>query len=148
MGVLLEEVKIRTLNGPFYFCFHTEHLFLYNNNEVSYMAIRDRGKKKWQFAFGMPELIKAQRDLWTDQERIIKPIIDEYEKEEFDQRICYAMEYNLSVKITTWSNGFTSNITGRIHYVDPISYQLRIELLGGEFQQIDFEDVIGVSVID
>jgi len=112
------------------------------------MAIRDRDKKKWQFAFGMPELIKAQRDLWTDQERIIKPIIDEYEKEEFDQRICYAMEYNLSVKITTWSNGFTSNITGRIHYVDPISYQLRIKLLGGEFQQIDFEDVIGVSVID
>ncbi|MEH7356264.1 YolD-like family protein [Neobacillus drentensis] len=107
------------------------------------MAIRDRDKKKWQFAFGMPELIKAQRDLWTDQERIIKPIIDEYEKEEFDQRICYAMEYNLSVKITTWSNGFTSNMTGRIHYVDPISYQLRIELLGGEFQQIDFEDVIG-----
>jgi hypothetical protein len=42
----------------------------------------------------MPELIKAQRDLWTDQQRIIRPIIDEYEKEEFDQRICYAMEYN------------------------------------------------------
>jgi YolD-like protein len=59
------------------------------------MAIRDRGKKKWQFDFGMPELIKAQRDLWTDQERIIKPMTDEYEKEEFDQRIWYAMEYNL-----------------------------------------------------
>jgi hypothetical protein len=35
------------------------------------MGIRDRGKKKWQFAFGMPELIKAQRGLWNDQERII-----------------------------------------------------------------------------
>lgn len=58
------------------------------------MALRDRGKKKWQFPFGMPELIKAQRDHWRDQERIIKSIIDEYEKEEFDQRICYAMEYN------------------------------------------------------
>ncbi|MBT2699164.1 YolD-like family protein [Bacillus sp. ISL-40] len=112
------------------------------------MAIRDRGKKKWQFAFGMPELIKAQRELWTDQERIIKPMIDEYEKEEFDQRICYAMEYNLSIKITIWSNGFTSDITGRIHNVDPISYQLRIELLGGEFRRINFEDVIGVSVVD
>ncbi|PGY07605.1 YolD-like protein [Bacillus sp. OV166] len=112
------------------------------------MAIRDRGKKKWQFAFGMPELIKAQRDLWTDQERIIKPMIDEYEKEEFDRRICYAMEYNLSIKITIWSNGFTSDITGRIHNVDPISYQLRIELLGGEFRRINFEDVIGVSVVD
>ncbi|MEH7378574.1 YolD-like family protein [Neobacillus drentensis] len=112
------------------------------------MAIRDRGKKKWQFAFGMPELIKAQRDLWTDQDRIIKPMIDEYEKEEFDRRICYAMEYNLSIKITIWSNGFTSDITGRIQNVDPISYQLRIELLGGEFRRINFEDVIRMSVVD
>jgi len=110
------------------------------------MSIRDRGKKKWQFAFGMPELIKAQRDLWTDQDRTIKPIVDEYEKEKFDQRIYYAMEYNLSVKITIWSNGFTSDIFGHIHYVDPISFQLQIELKEGEFRSIDFMDVIGVSV--
>jgi hypothetical protein len=112
------------------------------------MALRDRGKKKWQFAFGMPVLIKAQLDLWTDQERIVKPIIDSYEKDEFDQRICYAMEFKRSVKLTIWFNGFTSYITGYINYVDPISNQLRIELLGGEFRRIDFEDVIGVSVID
>jgi hypothetical protein len=96
----------------------------------------------------MPELIKAQRDLWSDQERIIKPNIDENEKEEFDQRIYYALKYNLSVKITIWSNGFTSDITGRIQSVDPISYYLRIEHLGGEFRRINFEDVIGVLVID
>lgn len=85
------------------------------------MAIRDRGKKKWQFAFGMPEIIKAQRDLWIDQKRIIKPTIDEYEKDEFDQRICYAMEYNMPVKITVWSNGFTNEITGRISsYLTPV----------------------------
>lgn len=115
---------------------------------MSFVAIHDRGKKKWQFAFGMPELIKTQRDLWRDQGRTIKPIIDDYEKEEFDQRICYAMEFNLTVKITIWSNGFTSEINGRIHYVDPISNHLRIELQGGKFQLIEFEDVIGVSVVD
>jgi hypothetical protein len=110
------------------------------------MAIRDRGKQKWHFAFGMPELIKAQRDLWIDQERMKKPIIDEYEKGEFDQRICYAMEYNLPVKVTIWSVGFTSNITGCIHYLDPISHQLEIELQEGEFRRIDFGDVIELSV--
>jgi hypothetical protein len=112
------------------------------------MGIRDRGKKKWQFAFGQPELIKAQQNLWMDQARIIKPIIDEYEKEEIDLRICYAIEYNLSVKIMIWSNGFISNITGRIHYVDSISHWLLIELQDGEFQRIDFEEVIGVVVVD
>jgi hypothetical protein len=95
----------------------------------------------------MPELIKAQQDLWIDQERLIKPIIDENQKEEFDLCFCYAMEYSLSVKMMIWSNGFTSNIIGRIHYVDPLSHQLRIELQGGEIRRIDFEDVIGVSVV-
>jgi len=93
------------------------------------MSIRDRGKKKWQFAFGMPELIKAQQDLWADQDRTIKPIVDEYEKEEFDQRIRFAMEYNLSVKIKIWLNGYKSNFIGRIHYVDPrILYHTSYEL--------------------
>lgn len=112
------------------------------------MAIRDRGILKWQFAFGLPELIKAQRDLWNDQERMKKPIIDECEKEEFDQCICYAMEYNLSVKITIWTDSFTTDITGRIHYLNPILHQLHIELQEDEFRRIDFNDVIQVSVID
>jgi hypothetical protein len=112
------------------------------------MSIRDRGKKKWQFAFGMPELIMAQGDLWTDQERIKKPIIDENEKEEFDLRICFAMESNLLVKITIWSNGFIFEIIGHIQYIDPISKKLQIELKEGEFCCYDFEDVIGVSVFD
>ncbi|WP_263297761.1 hypothetical protein [Neobacillus bataviensis] len=42
------------------------------------MAIRDRGIQKWQFAYGMPELIKTQRDMWRDTERMSKPIIDEH----------------------------------------------------------------------
>ncbi|MDQ6600744.1 hypothetical protein [Bacillus salipaludis] len=73
-------------------------MFVYNDTEeMTDMAIRDRGMKKWQFAFGHPELIKGQRDLGRDQERIAKPIVDAYELEEFDSRIAYAMEINLAV---------------------------------------------------
>ena len=53
------------------------------------MAIRDLCKKKWQFAFGMPELIKEQRDVWID---------------DFVQRICYAMECRLAIKKTLSNN--------------------------------------------
>ncbi|MED1469276.1 YolD-like family protein [Bacillus salipaludis] len=112
------------------------------------MAIHDRGMKKWQFAFGHPELIKGQRDLWRDQERLAKPIVDPYELEEFDQRIVYAMEYNLSVIIAIWSDGFTSDIKGWVHYVDPLTHQLRIEAEDGLFHRITFEDVVAVVVVD
>jgi hypothetical protein len=112
------------------------------------MVIRDRGKIKWQPASFMPLGFEMTRAMFKDQERQPKPLIDEYEKEDFDQRIAYAMEYNIAVKLTVWSDGFTAYITGRIHYVDPITHLLRIEVKPGEFERVAFEDVVGAAVID
>ncbi|MBT2696667.1 YolD-like family protein [Bacillus sp. ISL-40] len=112
------------------------------------MAIRDRGKIKWQPASFMPLGFEMTRAMYKDQERIVKPIIDDYEAEEFDRRICYAMEYNLKAKFSVWDEGFTADIIGRIHYIDPITHQLRIEVKPREFEQVEFKDVVGVVVVD
>jgi hypothetical protein len=112
------------------------------------MAIRDRGIVKWQAAFQLPELVKGQCDIWRDTERIEKPILDEDQSEEFDQRIAYAMELNYSVEVSVWSDGFMANITGRIHFVDPITKQLRIEVRTGKFERVAFEDVVEMVVVD
>jgi hypothetical protein len=112
------------------------------------MAIRDRGKKKWQPASFMPLGFEMTRAMFKDQERKLKPLLDEYEKEEFDRSIAYAMEYNLPVKIRVWSDGFTETITGPIHYVDPITCQLRIEVKSNDFERIALEDVVGVMVVE
>jgi hypothetical protein len=111
------------------------------------MAIRDRGKIKWAAAFLQPEQAKMQRDFWQDTERRTKPIIDEHEAEEFDLRIIYSMEYNHSVKLTVWVDGFTHEVTGRIHYVAPISNEIRIEVKPGKFERVPFDSIIGVKVI-
>jgi hypothetical protein len=58
------------------------------------------------------------------------------------------MEFNYSVKLTVWADGLTSDIIGSIHYVVPITHQLRIEVKPGEFERISFEDVIGLTVLD
>ncbi|MFF2450818.1 YolD-like family protein [Neobacillus sp. NPDC058068] len=112
------------------------------------MAIRDRGKIKWAAAYLQPEQAKMQRDFWLDTERIRMPIIDEHEREEFDLRIIYSMEYNHSVKLKVWNDGFTHNINGRVHYVDPITHELRIEVKPGEFERVVFASVVGVKVVD
>lgn len=112
------------------------------------MAIRDRGKIKWAAAFLQPEQAKMQRDFWIDTERIRKPIIDEQEAEEFDLRIIYSMEYNHLVKLTVWEEGFTRDIYGRVHSVDPITHELRIEVKPGEFERVVFDSVVGVKVVD
>jgi hypothetical protein len=132
----------------FSFYLHTEHLFVYNVTEVINMAIRDRGKIKWAAAYLQPEQKKMRRDFWLDTERIKKPLIDEQQTEEFDLRIIYSMEYNHYVKLTVWNDGFTRDIDGRVHYVDPITHELRIELKPGEFERVAFDSVVGVKVVD
>lgn len=116
--------------------------------EMIDLVIRDRGKMKWQGAFFMPEQVKAHQELWRDTQRQIKPIIDEYEKEVFDQQIGYAMEYSLPLKFTIWGDGFTEVITGKVHYVDPITHQLRIETKPGEFERVAYDNVVGVAIGD
>lgn len=111
------------------------------------MALRDRGITKWQAAFQLPELAKAQRNLWHDTERNSKPIIDEQEAEEYDLRIAYAMEFGHAVKVTIWHDGFTQDTIGRVHYVDPLTKELRIEVGIGEFERVPFDSVVGVKVI-
>lgn len=110
------------------------------------MTIRDRGKLKWQPASFLPLAFEMQRDIFKDQERQPKPILDENQTEEFDLRISYAAEYNYAVKLTVWHDGFTSDKTGHIHYVDPITHELRFEVKPGEFERVAFDRVVGVKV--
>lgn len=112
------------------------------------MAIRDRGKIKWRPASFTPLGFEMSRAMSKDQERKPRPLIDEYEKEDFDQRIAYAMEYNFPLKLSVWSDGFTAEMTGRIHYVHPITHLLSIEVKPGEFKQIAYQDVVGLVVVD
>jgi hypothetical protein len=127
-------------------------MFVYNSiitlKEMTVMAIRDRGVKKWQGAFFMPEQAKMHREVWRDDQRQAKPVLDDYQTEEFDLRIKYAMEYRHAVRLTVWDDGFTTDYTGRIHRVDPITHVLRIETKPGEYERIQFEDVVGVRVVD
>jgi hypothetical protein len=52
--------------------------------ECGYIAIRDRGKIKWQPPSFIPLGFEMSRAMFKDQERKMKPLLDDYEKEEFD----------------------------------------------------------------
>jgi hypothetical protein len=112
------------------------------------MAIRDRGKVKWNPASFMPEGFVMTREMFRDQKRLAKPIIDEHELEEFDSLIAYAMEYNMAVKLSVWNDGFTKAVTGNAHYLDPLTKQLRVEVKTNEFERVEFDKIVGVFLID
>jgi hypothetical protein len=123
-------------------------VFVYNNIEVIKMTIRDRGKMKWHGAFFMPEHVKMLGNLRTDYYRTEKPQLDLNQYEEFDERVSGAMAENLPIKVTIWQNGITSDIIGNVHYIDPLTKQLRMEVNSGVFELVRFDDIINVVVND
>jgi hypothetical protein len=112
------------------------------------MTIRDRGKMKWQSASFIPLAFEMTREMFKDQARTAKPLLEENQTEEFDLRIAYATEYNHAVKLTIWDDGFSHDLTGRVHYVDPITHEVRIEVKPGEFERVAFKCVVGVNVLN
>ena len=111
------------------------------------MRIRDRGKLKFMPAHFMPEHRALLRELARDELRQPRPLLDEYEIQEFENRICSAMEYTYSVKITKWVDGFTYEETGHVHYLDPIRKEIRMVVEDESVVTIKFDDIIAVAVI-
>lgn len=110
------------------------------------MKIRDRGKLKFLPAHFMPEHRALLRELARDELRQQRPLLDEYEIQEFEQRICYAMEYTCQVIISKWDDGFTYEEKGHVHYLDPIKKEIRMVSEDGAAIALKFEDIVGVEV--
>ncbi|MFD5851125.1 YolD-like family protein [Cytobacillus pseudoceanisediminis] len=112
------------------------------------MAIRDRGKMKWQGAFFMPEHVKMLREIERDMRRMQKPLLDEYQIEEFERQVCEAMEFAQPVKLTVWRDGFTYEEIGRVHYLDPLQKEVRLKTELSTVSRIKFNDIIAVEIIE
>ncbi|MEH7380289.1 YolD-like family protein [Bacillus sp. JJ1533] len=88
--------------------------------------IKDRGKIKWGATFMLPEMLASQNKVDWDYKKVDKPILDEHLLEEINQTICSAMEYNQELVFTLYGNGEFQLLTGKVHYIDQIMYELRI----------------------
>lgn len=112
------------------------------------MTIKDRGVLKWAPASFMPEGFAMTRAMFKDQERQEMPLIDEYEIEEYDRKICYAMEYSLTVRLSVWEDGYIIGVTGRVHRRDEITRELRIVLADGTVDRVKAGELVGVEVVE
>lgn len=112
------------------------------------MKIRNRGKLKWASAIFAPEHRSMLRELTRDEMRQAKLILDEYEIESIEKRICEAMEFTHPVVILKWEDGFTYEERGHVHYLDPIRKEVRIVSEDGFMLRIKFADIVAVEVIN
>lgn len=90
-----------------------------------FMALRDRGKVKWQSAFMMPEHLAALKRFANDYYQEKKPILDQYEIDEIESKIHYAMEFAFKVKLKVLRDS-VEDIQGRICRLDGINKMVYI----------------------
>ncbi|WP_336863690.1 YolD-like family protein [Peribacillus frigoritolerans] len=112
-------------------------------------TIRDRGLVKWQAALIMPEQKALNKKIGeVDYFLNKKPILDEYQVEEFEKNIHYAMEYHLPIRFRLHNDGDPHELYGHCVYIHPVTKELRIQKKDSSFEFIQFDEVIDVSVED
>ncbi|MDM5335684.1 YolD-like family protein [Fictibacillus enclensis] len=101
--------------------------------------LRDRGALKWT-AMMLPEHVKALREFDRDQEKKVKPELDEQQLQLMEETICEAMANNLELCFTYFERGDFRLLIGKVHFIDSYKRELRI---------VDFhEEVIRVKIMD
>ncbi|MEK3886794.1 YolD-like family protein [Bacillus sp. FSL K6-3431] len=109
--------------------------------------IRDRGTKKWT-AMMLPEHVAMIKAMNNDYYKMNKPILDEYQLSEIDEKINTAVEFRLPVKFELWNDGYTEELEGIINKVDDINKHVRIVDLKGDLINIDYESIIEIDFAD
>jgi hypothetical protein len=112
------------------------------------LKFKDRGVKKWT-SFMLPEHIEMLQQ-YSDHEyyKTSKPILDPYQIQEIEEKIHYAMEFHYPVIFKVWYDGFTEEVSGYIHYLDPILKEIRVKDHDGYVEHVKFEDIIEMEVED
>jgi hypothetical protein len=110
--------------------------------------IRDRGKIKWQSAFFMPEHVKMLHELKSDYQKTNKPHLDESQIDDFEQKLCMALEFKQAVNITIWEAGFFSMLKGSLRKLDEWNKTIHLEKENNCITIIPFYQVVGVELAE
>lgn len=112
------------------------------------MSIRDRGTKKWT-SLMLPEHVKQLRDFFEDEYyKVDKPVLDEQQLEEMNEKIQEAMEYQSLLKFTYYKNGHMKELKGYIHNAHPTEKTLYIVNKEMERIKLRIEDIVQLESIE
>ncbi len=65
-----------------------------------------------------------------------KPILDEYQVEEFENNIHYAMEYHLPISFRLDNEGNSKEWHGYCVYIHPVTKELGVQMKDSSFEYI------------
>jgi hypothetical protein len=103
---------------------------------------------KWHGAFFMPEHVKLLHELRSDYQKTSKPDLDESQIDDFEQKLCLALECKQAISITIWESGFLKVFKGLLRKLDEWNKTIHLEEEDGCLTTIHFSLVVEIEVLD
>ncbi|MBM7601580.1 hypothetical protein JOC34_004008 [Virgibacillus halotolerans] len=105
--------------------------------------VNDRGTRKWT-SMMLPEHNQMLEALWKEDEKKIKPILDEQQKIEIDRILQLALMDGLTVEITYFMDHNYHTIKGKLLRFDPLKNDLKLD---SEENDIYLHDIINITIL-
>lgn len=112
------------------------------------MGYVDRGLVKWRAASFIPGQMEMLRQAEKDCLKVPFPEFDEYQLQDFEDKILLAMEFASFVNIDVWNDGFIEPFTGRIGRLDEINKRIYLQQEDGTSHCVDWKKIVGVYILD
>lgn len=109
--------------------------------------IKDRGTKKWT-SIMIPEHVEMLRELDSEYYKQNKPILDEYQLQEIDERLRAAQEFKLPLVFELWIGGLFEEVEAVVKKVDQINKIVWVTDLSGDLHKLKYDSIVGVEFAD
>ncbi len=119
-------------------------MFAYNKCEVIKMS-KDRGTIKWA-SLMLPEHVKLLQDMWQDDYRMTKPVLDSQEIEMLNAQILEAFESGTTVSMSMYSDGEIFEHIGVIIKLDSQTNNIILQSPDSAQETIPFNDILSITI--
>lgn len=86
--------------------------------------VNDRGTKKWT-SLMLPEHIKMLEGIWKEDEKKLKPMMDEQLQIEFGSLLQLALKDDLTVEVTYYADFNFHTAKGKLTMIDALNRRLQ-----------------------
>lgn len=119
-------------------------MFAYNKCEVMVMS-KDRGTIKWA-SLMLPEHVKLLQDMWQDDYRMTRPVLDSQEIEMLNAQILEAFECGSTIAVSIYSDGTVFDHVGIIIKLDSQTNNIILQLTDSTQVTIAFNDILSITI--
>ncbi|SDQ55905.1 YolD-like protein [Virgibacillus subterraneus] len=106
---------------------------------------KDRGTIKWA-SLMLPEHVKLLQDMWRDDYRMSRPVLDSQETEMLNAQILEAFEYKSAISVSIYSDGTVINRLGIITKLDSQTNNVILQLTDSTQITIAFDDILSITI--